>query len=50
MRPPHGRSRRAVRFADGERLAFRQDAHGVTVVLGRRPQGPDCIVELTVGR
>ena len=44
------RIRRAVRFADGEKLAFRQDAHGVTVVLGSRPQGPDCIVELTVGR
>ena len=44
------RIRRAVRFADGEKLAFRQDAHGVPVVLGSRPQGPDCIVELTVGR
>lgn len=44
------RIRRAVRFADGEKLAFRQDAHGVTVVLGSRPQGPDCIVELTVGQ
>ncbi|WP_300798629.1 alpha-L-fucosidase [uncultured Alistipes sp.] len=45
-----GRIRCAVRYADGEKLSFRQDAHGVTVVLGSRPEGPDCIVELTVGK
>ncbi len=41
---------RAVRYADGRRVAFRQDAAGVTLRLEEAPEGPDCIVELTVRR
>lgn len=42
------RVKRAVRFADGSQLPFRQDAAGVLLLLGKAPEAPDCIVELTV--
>lgn len=42
------RVKRAVRFDDGSRIAFVQDEAGVLLRLGKAPEGPDCIVELTV--
>ena len=44
------RIRRAVRFADKRAVAFSQDKAGVTLRLGEKPAGADCIVELTVGQ
>lgn len=40
--------RRATSFADGSKVAFRQNDEGVTLVLGDRPASVDFIVELTV--
>lgn len=42
------RVRRAVRFDDGRSIPFSQDKAGVLLRLGAAPEGPDCIVELTV--
>lgn len=44
------RIRQAVRFADKRAVAFSQDKAGVTLRLGEKPAGADCIVELTVGK